>query len=175
MLMQEKLWLEKHETEEAFKKLIGALRPTCWGTFVTNQFLPLTVGRRMLTEFHVQAEQRILGKYFYRYPERRILSICFPEHIDGELHYHAPMYVAPELLPKFSVYAPSIWKQICPSGDGLFCKLKSSDDVFGTGKYSIKDTWRIENYENFIVSTEGWNPKTRITCGAPSMEYNRRR
>lgn len=106
MYTDEKIFLENNEIKQAFITLAKTMNPThkidiAFNTVRSEKAksrkskltdeskISLNAARRRLCRFDALINQIFLGKYFYRKPpNRRILSICFPENIDSNFHYH---------------------------------------------------------------------------------------
>jgi hypothetical protein len=55
---------------------------------------------------------------------------------------------------KYITTAQKVWNKICLPGDIKLSLIENEEDIRATSYYSIKDTFKLKNYENFIVSSE---------------------
>jgi hypothetical protein len=142
--------------QEALGELVLSIAPNMFVTLKPNdpEITKYRV-RRLLRYFHASIDRKCMGNYYYRAPlTERSLSIGFVEHINSEIHYHLMMRVQPRYLPRFEIYGGQIWKQICPSGTSKLCKISTRFDLERISAYVRKETFKAENYENFVITTE---------------------
>lgn len=131
-----------------------------FGFFITANFNRETsfdAGREKLRKWHQKLDRKIYGKYFSKKePEDRTFFFAFPEigGKTGGLHYHLLLKVPDDKRREFQIFASGIWEKIVPSGDLDVRSLKEEIDQVKTKNYSIKDSWKTSNYDNFILSTE---------------------
>jgi hypothetical protein len=110
---------------------------------------------RFFKEYHYELDRVLFGKYFYKNPiDQRTFFIAIPEHPNCNIHFHLLMIVPREKQVKFELHAKSVLHKILPSASMHIAKLKTETDIRMTTFYSCKDSINLENYENFIISTQ---------------------
>ena len=134
--------------------------------FVTANFnvpnMSLSQSRNALCEFDKRMNRRFYNKKFcHQQASDRLFFIAFPEHINSNLHYHLLTRVPQQLKPRFEIYAAYEMKRVIPSASLQVDKLRTAADVRKASYYACKETFKIENYDNFIFSTEFMNLKKK--------------
>ena len=146
----------RKELQDAMRSFVISLNPAY---FVTANFnvpdMTLQQSRDALNEFDKRVNRRFYNKKFCKQNlSDRLFFIAFPEHLNSNLHYHLLTRVPEQKKALFEIYAHYELTQVIPSASLHICKLKTQDDIRKVSYYSCKDNFKIENYENFIVSTE---------------------
>lgn len=150
------------------REWLGAMAFNHFTTFNFNQDTTLRGSKKAIKDFLARWDRLVLGKHFQRQPKaKRTFLIGFVEHIDSNLHYHAlvrPAIGCPPYQPNFVLEAPSLWKQLIPSGqlyipkdtvEALFEKKAiSAEHLDRIAAYITKDLKKETNYEHFVISDE---------------------
>ncbi|MDR6374172.1 hypothetical protein [Paraburkholderia caledonica] len=114
------------------------------------------VAQKRLRKWNLDVRSRLFrSKRFENCSRDELFSFtAFPEHApsSGHLHYHALAYVNEERRDWFVKCAPTLWKQIVPTGTCDLRVVPSKSDVSGVAHYITKLTERPFSYNSFIVS-----------------------
>jgi hypothetical protein len=106
----------------------------------------------------------LLGKYYYKKPaNRRIFSICFPERLESNFHYHGVFRVPSTLQSTFETTAMLEWFKVCRSGELTIRQISDAEAIKEATDYCLKEIYKIQNYENFVLSSQFWSPKIKST------------
>ena len=161
-------YLTRKELQHAMRLFTVNLDPAY---FVTANFnvpnMTLKQSRDALCEFDKRMNRRFYNKKFcHQQASDRLFFIAFPEHINSNLHCHLLTRVPQQLKPRFEIYAAYEFKKVIPSASLRVDKLRTSDDIRKASYYACKENFKIENYDNFIISTEFSNSKKKyqINC-----------
>lgn len=107
---------------------------------------------RLFKEWIFEMEKAVNGRTFYQLPpEKRIQGVSFVESLHKNIHFHVILKVPTERIVKFCNKAPSIWKQTVKRGS-----VKSSFTRPKQLGYSVKETYKIENYELYFFIEDFW-------------------
>jgi hypothetical protein len=144
------------------KELQCALR-----NFITDLNLPLFItinfntkiskrrAEKILRELHKRLDRKMLGRRFYkRSKEERTFFVAMPEHMKSNYHYHLLLRPPTDKELYFRFNAWFHLMQLVPSASIMILKPKTADDVRATSFYSCKDSFKAENYDSFILSTQ---------------------
>lgn len=153
----------RKELQQAMRSFVISLDPAY---FVTANFnvpnMTLDQSRDALCEFDKRVNRRFHNKRFCHVnPSERLFFIAFPEHLNSNLHYHLLTRVPFQFKPRFEIYATYEMKRVIPSASLRVDKLRTHEDVRKATFYSSKDNFKIEHYDNFILSTEFLNLKKK--------------
>jgi len=181
MFTDEKIYSENSEIKDAIIEFALSLRPTHKIDIIFNkglsdkasaksqanlpdQKISLPAAYRKIKQFDAQVHQQLLGKYFYKKPfSRRILSICFPERIEKNFHYHGVFRVPANLQVNFETTAILEWFRVCRSGELVIRPLNDAEAIKQATDYCLKEIFKIQNYEHFVLSSQFWSPKIKST------------
>ena len=133
------------------------LRQFDWDYFVTVNFNRATNwegARKNLKEWHGRLDRQLLGGRWAKKLDKRTFFIAFSEGGETNLHWHMMVKVADGKHEKFEKNAARLLRGIVKSGTLDVQKLATKDDELRTSNYSIKDLWRDEAVERFVMSTE---------------------
>ena len=126
--------------------------------FVTlnfNCWMPVCDARQALSRFHSVMDKKQLGRNFYkRKPEERTFFIALPEHFNSNFHYHLLMNPPPQSSFgrfRYFMYARRKWRTIHPGGS---IDVKEIYSLNKLSVYCCKETWKKQNYGNFVISNE---------------------
>ena len=180
MLTEEIIFQQNDEIKLGLRELANSLNPTHSIDFIYNyetdedrqregfhrkfynKEKALLRRRDELKLFHASLERKLLGKYFYRKPAKdRIKSICFPEHIDSNVHYHGIFSIPKRYHDKFTNLAIMSWLKICKSGHLEILPLITDDQRIGKINYCHKEIFKLQNYESFVLHSEFWSFKKK--------------
>lgn len=184
MYTDEKLIAESSAFRRALIDLVVSIKPTHFATMAINHEksiymkkndkyevkrllhpdLSIEARNRLLKHFHSNLEQNIFRtKYFYKMPkEMRVQSICFPEHSNRNIHYHG-LFVIPDIFQSNVEFeAIKAWQKVCKKGTIQMVKLQSPEDIYRTTNYSLKEIYKQQNYESFVIASEFWKPSSRV-------------
>jgi hypothetical protein len=153
---QEYFFRNRGPLKQSMSKLIDGFVSNYFLTANFNREISYETAMELLKKWHNKLDRILYGKYFYKKkPEDRTFFFAFQEigGKSGKLHFHLMVKVPSGRESDFEKLASSIWEKMIPSGDLDVRHLPSELDRFKTGRYSCKDLWRQENYQNFIVST----------------------
>lgn len=142
--------------QEALGELVLSIKPNMFVTLKPNdpEITKYRI-RKLLRYYHACIDRKCLGRKYYNAPlTQRSLSIAFVEHINSEIHYHLMVRVQPRFIVLLEFYGEKIWKEICPSGTSKLCKISTQFDLGRISAYVRKETFKAENYENFVITTE---------------------
>jgi hypothetical protein len=198
MLTEELICLQNDEIKLGLRELANSLNPTHSIDFIYNYRTAKDIKneiereglyprfynsekallrrRDQLKLFHAEIERKLLGKYFYRKPAKdRIKSICFPEHINSNVHYHCIFSIPKRYHAKFTKIAIKIWLNICKSGHLEILPLITDDQRIGKIDYCHKEIFKLQNYESFVLHSEFWSFKKKAhdETAVPHMVYPR--
>lgn len=194
MRIKEVIYLQNDEIKQGLTDLTDSLNPTHSIDFIYNyetakdrqregRFLKfydkekaLQRRRDQIKLFHASIERKLLGKYVYRKPAKeRIKSICFPEHIDTNVHYHGIFSIPKRYHVKFANLAIMTWLKICKSGHLEILPLTTHEQRLGKINYCHKEIFTLQNYENFVLYSEFWSFKKEACdeTSVPHMVYPR--
>lgn len=194
MLTEELICLQNDEIKKGLTDIAYSLNPTHSIDFVYNyetdedrqregiyrkfynKEKALLRRRGQLNLFHANIERKLLGKYFYKKPAKdRIKSICFPEHINTNVHYHGIFSIPKRYHAKFTNLAILSWLRICKSGHLEILPLITDDQRIGKIDYCHKEIFKLQNYENFVLASEFWSfkKKTYDETTVPHLVYPR--
>ena len=164
MYTDEKIYAENAEIKDGLITLAQSLRPTHKVDLIFNADISLRSACRKIKHFDTQVHRKLVGKYFYKKPaDQRIISICFPEHIDSNLHYHGVFRVPEQFHDKFQITAILAWLRVCQSGHLTISGLQNPSDIHQATNYCLKEIYKIQNYEHFVLSSEFWSSKIKST------------
>ena len=153
--MMEYNYARDKQLQIALQYIVERLNPQIFGTIVFNRLIGLSKQRKYLSRFHHRVDKKILGPNFFKLPkEERTFYIAFPEHIDSNVHYHLMILPGQNKHFLYQMYAPKIWRKVCPGGSIDLVRLESGANLKITSRYSTKEAWKDLNYENFIISSE---------------------
>lgn len=180
MLTEEIIFLKNNEIKQGLTDLAYSLKPTHSIDFIYNyetaidrqnegrfpkfydKEKALLHRRDQLKLFHASIERKLLGKYFYRKPAKdRIKSICFPEHIDTNVHYHGIFSIPNRYHAKFTNLAIMSWFKICKQGRLEILPLITEEQRIGKIDYCHKEIFKLQNYEGFVLHSEFWSFKKK--------------
>lgn len=121
-------------------------------TLCMNDFQTVDVVRNRVRELHGRLDRGLLGSKWYKKPsDERTFFIGFHEHIDSNHHIHLLMRVKPQHEERmFQIIIPE-WLHLTPKGT---VKIKPIDRLDTCSGYCLKEQYKLQNYESFIVSTE---------------------
>ena len=189
MLIEDVLIQRNEQIKEALRDFANSLKPTHSIDFVYNYETTedrkregfyrkfynkekvLERRRNDLKRFHEIVERKLLGKYYYRkHAKYRIKSICHPEHLDSNPHYHGIFSIPKRYHAKFIKIADDAWKEICKSGHLEILPLITDDQRKGKISYCHKEVFKIQNYENFVLHSEFWSFK-KNTCDKTTVPH----
>jgi len=121
-----------------------------------NREISYEIAVQLLKKWHKKVDRILYGEYFYKKnPEDRTFFIACQEigGKTGKIHFHLMVKVPSGREADFEKIAARTWKKLIKSGDLDVRDLPEEIDRIKAGRYSCKDLWRQENYQNFIVST----------------------
>lgn len=168
MNTDEKIYIENAEIKKGLIDLAQSLRPTHKIDLIFNAEISLNSAHRKIKYFDTQVHRKLLGKYYYKKPShRRIISICFPEHIDNNLHYHGIIWVPEKFHDTFENTAIIAWLRACKSGYLEIGKLQTPSDIRQATNYCLKEIYKLQNYEHFVLSSQFWSSRIKSTTAAP--------
>jgi hypothetical protein len=122
--------------------------------------VPIDYAMRLFKEFIHEIEIRINGKCFYRLPpEKRIQGAAFPEHIHKNIHFHIVAQIPQSKVLKFLNYAPTVWKKTVKRGSIKTRFVNNLAAEERAAKYSVKESFIPENYEQFFFIEDFWRKK----------------
>lgn len=151
---------QRKELQIALRTFLTDLNLPMFVTINFNRRTNLRRAYKQLREFHKMIDKDFLGRRFYLLPkEERTFFIAMPEHLNSNFHYHLLLRPPPEKELHFLFNAWFYLKKIVPSATIKISRLKTNDDVRKTSFYSCKDAIYVENYDNFIISTQFSNLK----------------
>ena len=153
MEFREILFRDITKISEAMVTLIQDQSCNYFITMTFNQPLSLTTTKKILKNFHAAIETILLGKHFYKRKSDRLFSISFIEHIQSNPHYHGYFRVEKRFERRFKRYAESAWKDVCQFG-GIVVAERHDEQLKKTAAYVKKELFKVNNYENFVVSTD---------------------
>lgn len=138
-------------------------------TFNFNRDETLASATAKIRLWHAGVDRQLLGKRFNKTPaEKRTFFYAFFEHIDTNLHAHA-LLICPD--DRFNPIAKAVWKRLVPSGDlhigndqadinhgvtlpvDLHQPITSPEGREYAVRYALKEQWKAENYQHFILSS----------------------
>ena len=153
-----------HKIDIIFNKGLSDSKAVKSQTCFPHQKISLPAAYRKIKQFDAQVHQEFLGKYFYKKPDnRRIFSICFPERINKNFHYHGVFRVPASLQGNFETTAMLEWRRVCSSGDLVIRPINDADAIEQATDYCLKEIYKIQNYEHFVLSSQFWSPKIKST------------
>lgn len=124
-------------------------------TLAPNNDMNLKYSKRFLNDFDKAIQTKLFGRKFYKLAlEERIFFIAFPENINSNFHFHLVMNVPNHKRVKFELYAPTILKQIIKSATIDLQRTETLTEQRKAAYYSCKQSYNVENYNNFVISSE---------------------
>lgn len=131
---------------------------THFTTLVFNKQETLDSARDKLKKFHANIDQKIIGVNWYKKPQdQRTFFIAFPEHIQSNLHYHLLMKINEEHIERFERHAPIVWEKLVKSGSINIQPFRIANKANGSqghSAYCLKEQYKNQNYQSFIISRE---------------------
>ena len=163
---------QRIQNKTEFSKWMLSLDPTFFITFVFNRKFEnqnveqvTTYGNQKLTKFHKYIHRKILGRYWYKYPQENIVMVLFPQDIKTNLHYHGVVVMEnskrfPNKTKMFQEHSYRIWNTnkklqtgcrdvIVPNGSVDIQTPECSNKV---SRYSTRKQDQFENYEHYFIS-----------------------
>lgn len=163
---------QRIQNKTEFSKWMLSLDPTFFITFVFNRKFEnqnveqvTTYGNQKLTKFHKYIHRKILGRYWYKYPQEHIVMVLFPQDIKTNLHYHGVVVMEnskrfPNKTKMFQEHSYRIWNTnkklqtgcrdvIVPNGSVDIQTPECSNKV---SRYSTRKQDQFENYEHYFIS-----------------------
>lgn len=167
MLIEQKIYAESRQIRRALVRLSLHLNPSYFLTPALNRTERPDVAARMLKELHATIDKKLFGKNFYKLkPNQRTISINFPEHMESNYHFHSFIHVPEAKRVKFQLYSKyfeTVWREISKSGNLKILPISTTKDACRAINYSLKESFKFQNYENFIISSEFWNSSNSKT------------
>lgn len=161
MLIEQKIYAESRQIRRALVRLSLHLNPSHFLTPALNRTERPDVAARMLKELYAAIDRKLFGKNFYKLNSiQRTISINFPEHMESNYHFHSFIHVPKSKRVKFQFYSKyfeAAWRDISKSGNLKIIPIYTLKDACRAVNYSLKENFKFQNYENFIVSSEFWN------------------
>lgn len=136
------------------QKMDSFLRDQNFTHFVTlsmNDYQNIEDVRRKVRELHSRIDRRLLGSKWYKKPkDQRTFFIGFHEHINSNHHVHLLMRVKPEFERYIEGIVGYEWCHLTEKGTVDIQSIYSD----GCVPYCLKEQYKSQNFESFIVSTE---------------------
>jgi len=156
---QELLEREFKQNRAAFMEFFLQLKVNFCVTHIFNiNDLSINSGTKKMGQFFYNLERKLFKtKYPYKLPRsRRLLALCYPEHIHSNLHFHSLVVVPNKYCSLMELSATRCWNKLVPSGAIEVRPIVTVEDTFRATTYSIKDIWKELNYESFVLSSQFW-------------------
>lgn len=158
---QELLEREFKQNRAAFIEFFIQLKVNFCVTHIFNiDDLSIHSATKKMGHFFYNLERKLFNtKFPYKLPpSRRLLALCYPEHIESNLHFHSLVVVPHKGRSLMELYSTRCWNKLVPSGDIEVRQIVTVEDTFRATTYSIKDIWKELNYESFVLSSQFWKP-----------------
>lgn len=156
---QELLEREFKQNRAAFIDFFIQLKVNFCVTHIFNiDDLSIGSGTKKMGHFFYNLERKLFNtKYPYKLPKpRRLIALCYPEHLDSNLHFHSLIVVPPKCCSLMELYSHRCWNKLVPSGQVEVRRIRTVEETFKASTYSIKDIWKERNYESFVLSSQFW-------------------
>ncbi len=118
-------------------------KPWCWES-----------ARRLLKDWHATVDRRLLGGRWQRKLDQRTFFIACCENSVVNTHWHLLVKVADEKQDRFNEIASVLWEEGIASGTMDVQLIPSKEDADRAAGYALKDLWRKQGIEQFVISTE---------------------
>lgn len=115
---------------------ISEFSPDLFVTFAFNRSISMDRAQKIFEDFHLDLEQRLIGRAVLRHPERRTDYIATIEKPTANLHIHALFCMTAEQKAKFPEIAKDIWKRLCAAGN---LDIKPVHYAEGAARYITKE------------------------------------
>lgn len=115
---------------------ISEFNPDLFVTFAFNRSISMDRAQKMFEDFHLQLDQKLIGRAVLRHPERRTDYIATIEKPTRNLHIHALFCMTTEQKAKFPEIAQAIWKKLCAAGN---LDIKPVHYAEGAARYITKE------------------------------------
>jgi hypothetical protein len=127
--------------------------------FVTANFngdRNYAAARNALKAWHARIDRKLLGgKWSKKARHERTQYAAFVEHVDSNIHWHLLLKLGDGVdAGRFEAVAADCWQQLVKSGELDVKKLNTAGDRMRTANYVVKDLWRHEAIERFVLSDE---------------------
>ncbi len=125
--------------------------------FVTaafNREVGIRGAEKTLQYWHNCVNKKLYGNKWYELEAaERMQYIAFVEHIDSNLHWHLTVKIGGDCKSwRFKLLAKRLWEKANKSGSMRVQKLETAQDKENISYYVTKETWKLENYNNFKLS-----------------------